>query len=200
MLKDYDDFVVLGGCCEARFALNHLQINTKYPFDWSIPFSMDEIPTYCKIIENDLKELEGDPVEEENPFLKGTFYTFAKAIQYPHFEKNKHKMKDRIESFRNLLKSEKKVLFIWKGHNYSRFTPEHGRMFVDTLKKVSKLTFNILIINEYDFKEKPLENYPKECIAVELLGSLKGKNSIVDCNLESPAREDFKLWKSLFLS
>lgn len=182
--SEYDEFVVLGRCCEPGFVVSKLELSlVSYPFDWGLIGSFNDL---CTIIKEDFKQFNKYEVKKLDEYDKSSIHLYNTSISFPHATEKQLKktINKKINSFRQLLKTKKKVLFIIKSHANKNTTPNEINLLNEILKSISTtMIFDILLVNEYETNDKNiLMNYPNNCKVYNIFGQIKQGMSLYPCN------------------
>ena len=160
--SDYDEFVSIGSCCESSFIIQINELSfTSYPFDWCL---IDSVNDLSKIIDHDCQEFTNLTPKLNKRWMKTMPSLNNLGVYIPHFDGNHKSLAAKIKNLQNLCKTQKKVLFIWKGH--IGMTPSVIEMetLIDAIrKKAPLLFFDILLVNEYLPTDNIICNYPTCC-------------------------------------
>ena len=169
---DYDDIVILGGCCEPVIANAKLRWSmTSYPFDFCLVRS---VRTLATIIDSDFASYEDMSFQTIDLYPEQQMIRIGDSeIYIPHYytlENSKADYKIKVESLRKLLASESRVLFVWKSHLYRNPKAEEFQILIETLeRKAPRIDFDILVVNEYDTTEPIYDDYPDKCIVKNII-------------------------------
>ena len=197
--SDYDEFVVLGRCCEPAFIIQYLNLSSvKYPFNWALIQSIDGL---CEVLMDDFKQY-NNIHNDTNEYYGDQIMKHVDNTQiyYPHsniiFDK-------KIENFRILMKTTKRVLFILKSHEYLNVTPIQAEKLVNVINHISStISYNILIVNEYSNEDTNImTGYNNKCIVYNIFGDIisDGKARwVVDCNVRVNPNI-VELWKKIII-
>lgn len=199
--KKYDEFMCIGGCCEVGIIIQKLELSlVSYPFDWTLVKCFGDV---TKAIQNDFKQYENIHTEYDPDWKKEMYRVDTLDIWLPSYKGNYQSMVDKFNTFRKLMKTNKRVLFIYKSHINNVPTPDEIQLFIDTIKKISTITFDILVVTEYYLGNKPISGYPEEnCFVRNIFGHLHGEATekvqfVIQCGLwNSPQAET--IWRSYF--
>lgn len=173
MIKDYE-VVGIGFCCEMSFVISQLQLASKpYPFDWCL---VKNIVDVAKIIENDFIDFENLHEATEDLYTPQVMLKIGhRNVYIPHaLPSIKEDKKNHIQNFIDLVNSNKKIIFMYKGHVYQYPTISDFQAFSEIIKKkYPSLEFKLVIVNEYDDTQDINSDY-------ELLDHIMSVYNIID--------------------
>jgi len=194
----YDEIICIGACCEVSFAIQNYNLSLiSYPFDWLLVHSLADV---SKTISNNFKEFENIHIEKNPDYARNIYQLDNLNIWLPHYNKNLDSIIQKCENFRKILVSNKKVLFIYKSHIFRSPTFEEVELFIKTIKSLSNIDFDFLIINECQIGSKPC-NYPDGVLIKNLFGnpslefSEPNAKCIFPCNWDSKIHNN--VWNSI---
>lgn len=202
MNKNYDEVITLGRCCEPCFVIRHFKLsNLSYPFDWA---TVPSINGLCEVLKSDFKPYYDMKMNVSEEFYPDQYLHAGNTkVGFPHgdIEMTKHK---KIDNFRKMLLSGKRILFVIKSHLERNVTLEEADKIVKTLQELpSNITFKLLIVNEYTSEDTIIDDYSNPHVIVcNIFGVNSNINSnydtkyIVHCDINTNPQY-YKTWKGI---
>jgi hypothetical protein len=199
--NEYDEFVGLGCCCEISFIIDYLRISNKsYPFNWTITNCIKSI---CKAIDQNFIQFNNILSNQKLHSNHFTYKIQDLEIYLPHYhddDENKAKMNTKINNFKQLIKSNKKVLFIYKSHLDNIPSINDIILLSNTIKNIERnITFDILIVNEYMSNENIIDYNIIDNVIIHNLIIEKPKDYkyqfLLNCNVRDN-KSVVEIWKN----
>lgn len=170
IFENYDEIVCIGGCCEPSFIISYFKhTNNTFPFDWCLVKNIDSV---TDVISNNFIDFDQLNIDTEDLYIDQKMLRVGnKDIYIAHYnDKTAIEYSIKVNNFKNLLITNKKILFLWKSHIYRNPKPEEFTRFINILNKLyPQLIYDILVVNEYDDLEDINDDYPDKCIVKNIV-------------------------------